>query len=65
MSRHRSYNITINRWTDTAIDCYNRGCVCEGCRIYEEYFRGTKQKCQMKRAVLESVRLFGAPKRED
>lgn len=65
MGRHRSYNFTVNRWTSTAIDCYKRGCVCKGCPIYEQFFQNTHEKCQMKRAVLESVRLFGAPKEED
>ena len=55
----------IKRWTATAIDCYNRGCICEGCPIYEEIFKGTGNKCRMKQTVIESVRLFGAPKRED
>lgn len=65
MKRRRNYNLTISRWTATAIDCYNRGCICEGCPIYEEIFKGTGNKCRMKQTVIESVRLFGAPKEED
>ena len=62
MGEHRNYHITVRRWTESAIDCYKRGCVCEGCPIYEQYFKGSKRRCQMKAAVIESVRLFGAPK---
>lgn len=46
-------------WTDTAIDCYNRGCKCEGCVLNEI----VETRCHMKQAVLELVRKFGAPKK--
>jgi hypothetical protein len=61
MKVHRSYNHKIMRWTQQAIDCFNRGCVCAGCPVYEYYFKETGRKCRMKAAVIESVRLFGAP----
>lgn len=61
MGEHRSYHIAVKRWTDLAKACYKRGCVCNGCPINEQYFKNSKKKCQMKNAVLESVRLFGAP----
>lgn len=48
------------RWTDTAIDCYKRGCVCEGC-FYNNFFSGKTQRCQMKAAVLELVRVIELP----
>lgn len=71
-------NLIIKHWTPTTKDCYKRGCICSGlvlggvdarisstftpCPIYEIYFKGKKQKCQVKRAVLETVRKFGIEK---
>lgn len=46
------------RWSPGAIDCYNRGCVCNGCltgKIME-------QRCRMKSAVIELVKTLGPPK---
>lgn len=34
----RNCNYDIRRWTKSAIDCYMRGCVCQGCPIYELVF---------------------------
>ncbi len=45
-------------WTKATKMCYMRGCVCRGCEFSELQFEG---KCQVKAAVLESVRLFGSP----
>lgn len=44
------------KWNDTTRMCYERGCVCSGCEcsMYST-------KCQVKAAVLESVRLYGIP----
>jgi len=53
---------TYRRWTRSAIGCYLRGCVCEGC-IYHEFFKPSGHICQMKTAVLYLVREFGAPER--
>lgn len=51
------------RWTGVAVMCYLRGCKCEGC-MYENFL--TVGKCQVKGAVVESVRVFGSPcKRDD
>ena len=44
-------------WTPTAEDCYNRGCVCEGCFM----FKILHNTCQMKSAVIDLVRKFGRP----
>ena len=49
----RSYN-----WSLTAIDCYKRGCICEGCLIQELITSG---KCQMKKSVLWLVKKYGMP----
>ena len=57
----------IRRWTETAVECYKRGCNCRGC-FYENFFskpkygeNEPKQKCQMKATVLELVRTLGTP----
>lgn len=52
-------NYSIRRWSDTAKECYKRGCICNGCSIYESFFKTNKRKCLMKNAVLEMVRKFG------
>lgn len=51
---------SVRRWTHTAIECYKRGCVCNGC-FYSEFFSGNSQRCQMKATVLELVRVLGKP----
>ena len=45
-------------WNYTTKMCYHRGCVCQGCECAE---LNLGSKCHVKAAVLESVRLFGAP----
>lgn len=50
-----------NVWTMQAIDCYNRGCICRGCDIYENY----NFVCNMKIVVLDLVREFGVPRKRD
>ena len=52
--------IAVKRWTPTALECYKRGCNCEGC-FYSAFFSATAQKCQMKASVLELVRVIGTP----
>ena len=52
---------TVRRWTQTAMECYGRGCRCSGC-FYNDFFAGSPQKCQMKHTVLELVRVIGRPK---
>ncbi len=51
---------SVRRWTKAAIDCYERGCVCENC-YYSEFFKDSPQRCQMKATVLELVRVLGLP----
>ncbi|HSA06624.1 MAG TPA: hypothetical protein P5556_05560 [Candidatus Gastranaerophilales bacterium] len=51
---------SVRRWTKAAIDCYQRGCVCESC-FYSEFFQNSPQRCQMKATVLELVRVLGIP----
>lgn len=55
------------RWSQLAIYCFKRGCNCQGC-YYNEFFENAsgykrEPKCQMKAAVLETVRQLGIPKR--
>lgn len=47
------------RWTDGAVECYSRGCVCDGC-IMRDIF---KWSCQMKKTVSNLVKYHGAPKK--
>ena len=49
--------IIYKQWTTSAIDCYRRGCTCSGCLMHEMLGK----RCQMKRAVFELVKRFGAP----
>lgn len=58
-SRDMGRAVAVRRWTTTAIECYQRGCNCEGC-FYNDYFSGS-HKCQMKASVLELVRVIGTP----
>ena len=50
-SRDMGRAIAVKRWTPTALECYKRGCNCEGC-FYSDFFSATAQKCQMKTSVL-------------
>lgn len=59
-SRNLGKSVVIKRWTPTALECYKRGCVCEGC-FYNDFFSAAAQKCQMKTAVLDLVKTIGAP----
>jgi len=59
-SRDMGRAVAVRRWTDTAKECYKRGCNCEGC-FYKDFFSGSSQKCQMKASVLELVRTIGTP----
>ena len=52
------------RWTISALECYDRGCVCSGC-FYDDFFGKGNFKCQMKFTVLELVRRFGIPTEEE
>lgn len=45
-------------WTESAIDCYNRGCNCKGCLLNDVLESG----CVMKRTVSELVKKLGKPK---
>ena len=59
-SRDMGRAVAVRRWTITAVECYKRGCTCEGC-FYNDFFSGTYHKCQMKASVLELVRVIGTP----
>lgn len=75
LTNMKSYDYDIRRWTRGAIDCYMRGCICTGhtlygvdgqlsktftpCPIYELIFRHYPRGCQMKYAVIATVRKFG------
>ena len=59
-SRDMGRAVAVRRWTTTAVECYKRGCNCEGW-FYSDFFSGSSQKCQMKASVLELVRVIGTP----
>lgn len=52
---------SVRYWTTDAVNCYKRGCICEGCPIREMV--KSLDRCQMKATVLELVRIHGIPKR--
>lgn len=54
------YNFDRSFWTQAAKDCYARGCNCRGCLM-----KDLETGCNMKRAVIELVKKFGAPKEEE
>ena len=47
----------IRHWTPTAIECYQRGCNCNGCGIQELI----SEKFQMKNTVIGLVKTLGKP----
>lgn len=49
------------RWTNLSLECLKRGCNCQNC-FYQNFFSDKNQRCQMKSAVLELVRVQGMPK---
>jgi len=53
---------TQRRWTNLAVECYERGCICKDC-YYQEFFKNSKNKCGMKATVLELVRVLGRPEK--
>lgn len=55
-------NSLLRRWTQTAIDCYERNCICEGC-IYKDLLETSN--CQMKRSVFALLKKLGKPNDEN
>ena len=53
-------DVSVQRWTEGAINCYKRGCVCKNCPVKNLI---TSQKCQMKSAVIRLVKKFGIPQK--
>lgn len=49
--------ITWRSWSKSAIECYQRGCICYECPTQALF----AEKCKMKEAVLSLVRQFGEP----
>lgn len=48
-------------WTEDARNCYERGCLCKGCYMFEIL----GYQCQMKLAVFKLVKEIGAPPSKD
>ena len=44
-------------WTQSAIECYSRQCICTGCPIKAQL----ESKCYMKTCVMELLEKFGEP----
>ncbi len=55
---------TTKNWTPTAKECYKLGCNCSKCILYKIYFY-KYHNCKMKETVIELVKRFGAPFKED
>ena len=51
----------IKIWNDTAKDCYQLGCDCEHCFIYNTFFKGSEDICQMKYYVEKLLQKLGKP----
>ena len=49
-------------WTESGIECWKRGCVCNGCK-YSHFFESMK-RCKQKIAVIKCVKMFGPPPNE-
>ena len=47
----------VENWTQSAKDCYQIGCNCMSCKLYNRL----ETQCKMKATVLELVRLHGRP----
>lgn len=52
----------LHCWNTTAIECYKRHCICEGCPIVYDLESVSAQNCRMKSAVVALVKKFGIPK---
>ena len=55
----------VKEWNKTAIDCYNIGCDCSKCFIYETYFKDKYYTCKMKYYVQLMLNQLGIPKEEN
>lgn len=54
-------NIYFARWTKGSKECYFRGCRCADCPT----FQILGDKCKMKESVINLVRRYGAPPKEE
>lgn len=54
----KTSNSLVRRWTDSAIQCYERGCQCQGCEINNLHL---SFKCAMKLTVRNLVKIHGLP----
>ena len=56
---------SLNHWTKSALECYERKGKCEGC-FYNKFFNrndyNNMQPCQMKKRVIEIIKTIGLPK---
>ena len=54
----------LKRWTITSIECYERGCQCDGCPTYKYC---SQEHCNfiLKLVVIKLVRMLGRPSIDD
>ncbi len=57
-------NKLLKHWSRQAKACYFNGCMCSRCLIPKNC-KTLKGKCRIKNVVLELVKKFGAPKRNE
>lgn len=50
------HNSILSNWSRSSIECWLRGCVCEGC-----YYQELDSKCKCKETVIELVKRHGKP----
>ena len=52
---------SLNHWTKSALECYERQGKCEGC-FYNKFFNrndyNNMQPCQMKKRVIEIIKII-------
>lgn len=53
---------SVRVWNSTARDCYDIGCDCSRCELYELYFKHYKDGCHMKEFVQFLIKKIGTPR---
>lgn len=59
-TENHSFSEPILKWTQQAIDCYNRKCICTGCFINENL----ETPCQLKAIIPKIFAKCGKPPKE-
>ena len=48
------YDMRNGKWSDLQQECYERNCICRGCK-YSQY----SSECQVKYSLMEKIKVFG------